>query len=78
MNSKLIKKHDEARLTDTNTNGKLLLHSEISKEVAVKFGRYLLKEASHHWDKDATLCWKVANEEFDTLFLFDKFMEESF
>ena len=76
MNSKLIKKHDEARLTDTNTNGKLLLHADISEEVAVKFGRYLLKEATAHWDKDATLCWKVANEEFDTLLLFEKFINE--
>lgn len=78
MNSKLIKRHDEARLTDTNTNGKLLLNAEISKEVAIKFGRYLLKEATHHWDKDATLCWTVANEEFDTDFLFEKFINESF
>jgi hypothetical protein len=76
--TELIKSHDKIRLTDNNTNSKLKLHSEFSKEVAVKFGRFLLKEATHHWDKDATLCWKVANQEFDTLFLFDKFIEENF
>ena len=76
--TELIKSHDKIILTDNNTNSKLKLHSEFSKEVAVKFGRFLLKEATHHWDKDATLCWKVANQEFDTLFLFDKFIEENF
>ena len=76
--NELIKSHDKIRLTDNTTNAKLKLHAEFSKEVAVKFGRYLLKEATHKWDKDLTLCWQVKNKEFDTLFLFDKFIEENF
>lgn len=76
--NKLLKRHDEIRLSDNNTLVKLKLHSEFSKEVAVKFGRFLLKEATHKWDKNLTLCWQVKNKEYDTEFLFNKFIEEEF
>lgn len=76
--TELIKSHDKIRLTDNNTNSKLKLHSEFTKEVAVKFGRFLLKEATHKWNKEALLCWQFKNNDYDTEFLFDKFIEENF
>lgn len=73
---KLIDKHFNV-ITKNKSDVETLKKSvDLTTEVAIKFGRYLLKEANHHWDKDATLCWKVANEEFDTQFLFEKFINE--
>ena len=76
MMEKLVKRNVDI-LRGSNINANHLLELvELNQEVAVKFGRFILKEATHHWDKDATLCWKIKNEEYDTLHLFEKFIDE--
>ena len=76
-NVKLINQLSEIVQQDSKVE-RLKKSIEINKEVATKFGRFLLKEATQHWDKDLTLCWKIKDEEFDTEHLYNKFIEENF
>ena len=40
---------------------------------AIKFGRWLLKYATPHWDADNSLCWLYGDKEYDTNELYDIF-----
>jgi hypothetical protein len=62
--------------SDKSKPNQLIELVELNQEIAVKFGRFLLKEATHKWDKDRLLCWQVKNKEYDTLHLFEKFVNE--
>jgi hypothetical protein len=73
---KLIDKHLLIEKSEKSEIKRLKKNVDLTTEVAIKFGRYLLKEATHKWNKEALLCWQVKNKEYDTHFLFEKFVNE--
>lgn len=45
-------------------------------DLAIKFGRFLLKYGVHHFDKEGSLCWMYEGKEYNTDELFEIFLKE--